>query len=93
MVFGGRRRRHDRDRRRIRDGDAYTLDEELDDQIELEEVSPREDHPPEETRGEPWGWTKGPPYPRGWREDGRYGQRLPEDPGPLDGRWPDDEPD
>jgi hypothetical protein len=32
-------------------------------------------------------------HPEGWREDGRYpGQQNREDPGPLDGAWPD-EPD
>jgi hypothetical protein len=53
--------------RRIAPGDTYTIDEE----VELEEVAQNEE-PPEEVQGEPWGWTKPGPKPRGWREDGRY---------------------
>ena len=51
-----------RRRRLVRPGETYTLSE----TVELEDVPPDPDPPPEETRGEPWGWTKGPPYPRGW---------------------------
>lgn len=57
-------------RRRVRDGDSYTIDEEED--VKLIGVDPISDPPDEETRGEPWGWTKGAPFPRGYREDGRY---------------------
>ena len=53
---------------KIRDGDEYTID----DDIELEEVIPERNAPPEELRGEPWGWTKPGPKPRGWRRDGHY---------------------
>jgi hypothetical protein len=73
--------------RKIREGDSYTTDED----VELEEV-PRREEPPVEIQGEPWGWTKPGPRPRGWREDGRYGPQNRSDPGPLDGEWPDDEP-
>ena len=73
-------------RRIVRPGGSYTADED----VQLETPAPAADPPPEETRGEPWGWTKPGPRPRGWREDGRYGPRDPGDPGPLDGRWPDE---
>ena len=53
--------------RTVRRGEAYTID----DDIELEEVAPEEE-PPEEIQGEPWGWTKPGPKPRGWREDGDF---------------------
>jgi len=56
--------------RLIRQGDTYTI---KDEDIELAEVAPEPSPPPENTRGEPWGWTKGPPYPRGYRKDGHYG--------------------
>jgi hypothetical protein len=83
----------ERERRLIRPGDAYTADELDRGEVELEQVPPRADPPPEETRGEPWGWTKGPPYPRGWREDGRYSERRADEPGPLDGAWPGEDSD
>lgn len=58
-------------RRRIRDGDDFTIEDETNDRVKI--ILPdRFEEPPIETQGEPWGWTKGPPYPRGWREDGRY---------------------
>lgn len=68
MPIGDRLGR--RKKRRIRDGDEYTIDDE--DAIELE-IPERNLEPPVETQGEPWGWTKGPPYPIGWRMDGKYG--------------------
>ena len=74
-------------RRRIRDGDSYTIDEEG--EVVFDEVEPDPDPPSEDVRGEPWGWTKPGPKPRGWREDGRYGPEHPghpEDPGGDDGR-------
>ena len=55
--------------RKIRDGDEYTIDEE---EIYLEQAEPERNQPPEELRGEPWGWTKPGPKPRGWRRDGDY---------------------
>lgn len=87
------RHRHDDEhgdqrRRLIRDGDEYT-DEELDrGEVELEQVAQRAE-PPEEVRGEPWGWTKPGPRPEGWREDGMYDgdARGRGDPGPYDGAW------
>lgn len=87
MVFGRNRRGR---RRRIRDGDAYTIDEDLAGQIEREEV-PARPEPPVAVQGEMFGWTKGPPYPEGWRADEDYGPayRDHDDPGPLDGRWPE----
>lgn len=71
------------DRRRIRDGDEYTADED----VELETPEPEYDPPPEELRGEPWGWTKPGPRPRGW--PGPDNSR--DNPGPFDGRWERDE--
>ena len=69
MPLGDRlRSRHHHHRRLIHRGDEYTLRELLDGEVELEEVPPDPDPPPGETRGEPWGWTKGPPYPRGYQE-------------------------
>jgi hypothetical protein len=57
-----------------------------DEDVELEQVEPFPE-PPVEVQGEPWGWTKPGPRPRGWREDGRYGPASRDDPGPFDGRW------
>jgi hypothetical protein len=74
-----------RQRRLIRADEEYDGDEDVD----LEQVTPNPE-PPVEVQGEPMGWTKGPPYPKGWREDGRYGPQNRDDPGPLDGRWPGD---
>jgi hypothetical protein len=66
-------------RRRIREGDQYTILED----IELEEREPDPNPPPEEVRGEPWGWTKPGDRPRGWP-----GPDHPRDePGPFDGEW------
>lgn len=61
----------ERERRLVRDGDSYTIDELERGDIELDEVK-RRPEPPVEIQGEPWGWTKPGPKPRGWREDGRY---------------------
>jgi hypothetical protein len=72
MPMGDRLRGRRHRRRAIRSGDTFTIDEDLANEIEREDVLPDPDPPLEETRGEPWGWTKGPPYPRGWREDGNY---------------------
>jgi len=57
--------------RLIRQGETFTIDEEP--YIERDEVASVTNPPDEATRGEPWGWTKGPPYPRGYRVDGHYG--------------------
>jgi hypothetical protein len=73
--------------RRVRPGDSYNIDELDRGEVELEEVPPNPDPPPEDTRGEPWGWTKPGPRPRGWREDGNYDGRNHDDPGPFDGSW------
>jgi hypothetical protein len=54
--------------RTVRAGEEYTAD----DEVELEQPEPVEE-PPVEVQGEPWGWTKPGPRPRGWREDGKYG--------------------
>lgn len=56
----------------IRDGEAYTITEEDHNGIELDQVKPVE-APPVEIQGEPWGWSKPGPKPRGWREDNDYG--------------------
>jgi hypothetical protein len=74
-------------RRLVGDGDEYTDDELQRDEIELEHAE-RRPEPPVEVQGEPWGWTKPGPRPKGWREDGRYGEDR-DGPGPLDGRWPE----
>jgi hypothetical protein len=58
--------------RAVSRGESFTIGEDTGGLIARREVPPHPDPPPEHTRGEPWGWTKGPPYPRGWREDGRY---------------------
>lgn len=70
------------DRRAIRDGDEYTID----DDVELE-IPERRPEPDVEVQGEPWGWTKPGPRPRGW--PGPDNSR--DDPGPFDGRWERDE--
>lgn len=69
MPMGDRSRR---EKRRIRVGDIFTIDEEKTGELEFDMPEPDPDPPPIEIQGEPWGWTKGPPYPRGWREDGKY---------------------
>jgi hypothetical protein len=93
MPIRRRRPEHPEGRRLVRDGDEYTDDELARGEVELEQVPPRPE-PPVDVQGEPWGWTKPGPRPKGWREDGRYGpQDRSRDDGPLDGRWPDDEPD
>jgi len=70
------------DRRRIRDGDEYNLDEEERGEVEREEV-PRRPEPPVEIQGEPWGWTKDGPRPKGWPGP----DHSRDDPGPFDGSW------
>jgi hypothetical protein len=72
-----------RRRRRIREGDEYTVDEEDRGRAEREEVEPDPDPPPEEVRGEPWGWRKLGPRPRGWPGP----DHSRDDPGPFDGEW------
>jgi len=64
--------------RRIRDGDEYTIDEE----VTLEEVE-RASEPDVEIQGEPWGWTKPGPRPRGWPGP----EHRRDEPGPYDGEW------
>ena len=88
MPIGDRlpRWRHRDGPRQVRDGDEYTAGQLERGEVQLEEVPPRPE-PPVEVQGEPWGWTKGPPYPRGWREDGDYGGQSRDDPGPYDGSW------
>lgn len=68
--------------RRLHDGDEYTINEEDQDLIEREEIEPFTE-PPTEVQGEPWGWTKDGPRPRGW--PGPDANR--DDPGPYDGEW------
>lgn len=69
-------------RRLIVIGSVYTIDEENAGLIELAEVTPNPE-PPTEVQGEPWGWTKPGPRPRGWP-----GPRANlNDPGPYDGEW------
>jgi hypothetical protein len=64
--------------RRIRDGDEYTADDDV--ELEIPEHRPE---PPVEVQGEPWGWTKPGPRPRGW--PGPDARR--DEPGPYDGEW------
>ncbi len=54
--------------RRVLAGEEYTADED----VELDQPDCHE-APPVEVQGEPWGWTKRGPKPRGWRKDGNYG--------------------
>jgi hypothetical protein len=61
-----------RRRRLIHSGEEYTADELAAGEVELEQPEPFPE-PPVEVQGEPWGWTKPGPRPRGWRKDGRYG--------------------
>jgi len=61
-----------RRRRLIKAGGQYTEPELDAGEVELEQVAPA-DEPPVDEQGEPWGWTKPGPRPRGWREDGNYG--------------------
>lgn len=86
-IFGGHERREERrakrqGRRLVRDGDVFTIDEEERGELEFE-LPERFTEPPVEEQGEPWGWTKGPPYPRGW--PGPDHRR--DEPGPFDGSW------
>lgn len=75
-----RARRHGR--RLVRDGGEYTIDEEDRGEIELD-LPGRRPEPPIEVQGEPWGWTKDGPRPKGWP-----GPDHPRDePGPFDGEW------
>jgi hypothetical protein len=63
--------------RQIQRGMIYTRDEEKRGEIIIETPAAREDPPPVETQGESWGWTKGPPYPRGYLgPDGEYGRNY-----------------
>ena len=75
-----------RARRLIRAGDTFTVLEDLAGLIERLEADPDPDPPEENVRGEPWGWTKGPPYPRGWLDFAAppypRGWREPGDDGP-----------
>ena len=61
------------DPRRIRPGMVFTSAEDTAGDVTLEGPAPHPDPPPPGTRGEPWGWEKGAPYPRGYREDSHYG--------------------
>ena len=80
----GHRRREARrhGRRLVRDGDEFTIDEEDRGEIELE-LPERFEEPPVEVQGEPWGWTKVGPVPRGWPGP----VHSHDEPGPFDGRW------
>lgn len=69
-------------RRRIREGDEFTIEEERRGQLVFETPDPRPE-PPRDIQGEPWGWTKDGPRPEGW--PGPDANR--DDPGPYDGEW------
>jgi len=60
------------DKRVIHDGDEYTEDELAAGEVDRESAV-RAPEEPVEVQGEPWGWTKPGPRPRGWREDENYG--------------------
>ena len=78
---------HERD---VHDGESYTEDELREGLVRLIGPNPDPDPPDEGVRGEPWEWTKGPPYPRGYQELQDYpppGFRNRDDPGPYDGSW------
>lgn len=82
-------RMHKRRPRKIKEGEAYTVDDE--NAIELE-IPERRIEPPVDIQGEPWGWTKEGDKPFGYREDGKYGPEPGhDDPGPYDGKWERDE--
>lgn len=81
MPIGDRLRRR---KRRIHDGDEYTIDQEDDIELEMPE---RRNAPPEDIQGEPWGWTKEGHKPIGYRPDGKYDNPGHDDPGPFDGKW------
>lgn len=65
--------------RHVYAGDSYTDDEDA----LLDIPDSISDPPPETLRGEPWGWTKPGPRPRGW--PGPDNRR--DYPGPYDGSW------
>lgn len=67
-----------RDSRIIRDGDEYRDDEDV--ELELPERFPE---PDVEVQGEPWGWIKPGPRPRGYPGP----DHSRDDPGPFDGEW------
>jgi hypothetical protein len=73
-------------RRRIHEDDEFTMEDEDRKNVEFDEAV-RYDEPSEDIQGEPWGWTKPGPRPRGWREDGDYPGHNQDDPGPFDGEW------
>lgn len=86
-IFGGHERREERRARRqgrrlVRDGDVFTIDEEERNELEFERPE-RRPEPPVDVQGEPWGWTKDGPRPKGW--PGPVQDRN--DPGPFDGGW------
>ena len=68
LMFRRRTPDHPEGRRLVRRGEEYTTGE----PVELEEPEPYPE-PDVAVQGEPWGWTKPGPRPRGWREDGHYG--------------------
>lgn len=77
-----RREARRRGRRLVRNGDAFTIDEEDRGELEFEEVE-RRPEPSVEVQGEPWGWTKAGDRPKGW--PGPDARR--DEPGPFDGSW------
>lgn len=68
-----------RHRRVIEEGGEYTIN----DDVRLEEREPIIDPPDIDIQGEPWGWTKDGPKPRGWPGP----DHSRDDPGPWDGAW------
>jgi hypothetical protein len=81
MPIGDRIRRW-RNRRLIRDGEEYTIDEEDRGEVELD-LPERRPEPPVDIQGEPWGWTKPGDRPKGWPGP----DQSRDDPGPYDGSW------
>lgn len=56
------------ERRLVMDGEEYTIDE---GDVILDSPEMRK-APDVNVQGEPWGWTKEGPKPKGYREDGIY---------------------
>lgn len=66
------------ERRLIHDGDEFTID----DYVEFERPE-RRPEPLTDIQGEPWGWTKPGPRPKGWPGP----NANLDEPGPFDGSW------
>lgn len=70
------------ERRRIRDGDSFDIDEDERGKLDFERPRPFPE-PSVDIQGEPWGWLKDGPRPRGWPGP----VHSADEPGPFDGSW------